>query len=144
MRVQDGGLRLLSAAGVAWLALGASPVTTSTTGQTQGRPNIVLIVADDHRSGSTRGANASAERAPSDTHVERPSLVPGGDDALHDPLPPRLGLADPDRVSAGREDVRGSIGAPSPNVIGYGLLSDDGPRGALTFGKRSASAALTF
>jgi len=47
MRVQDGGLRLLSAAGVAWLALGASPVTTSTTGQTQGRPNIVLIVADD-------------------------------------------------------------------------------------------------
>ncbi len=29
MRVQDGGLRLLSAAGVAWLALGASPVTTS-------------------------------------------------------------------------------------------------------------------
>lgn len=47
MRVHVGGLRLLTAAGVAWLALGASPVTTSTTGQVQGRPNIVLIVADD-------------------------------------------------------------------------------------------------
>lgn len=47
MRMHDGGLRLLSAAGVAWLAVLASPVTTSTTGQTQGRPNIVLIVADD-------------------------------------------------------------------------------------------------
>jgi uncharacterized sulfatase len=47
MRMHDGGLRLLSAAGVAWLAVWAFPVTTATTGQTGGRPNIVLIVADD-------------------------------------------------------------------------------------------------
>ena len=46
-RVHGVGLRLLSAAGVAWLAVWTFPVTTSTTGQTEGRPNIVLIVADD-------------------------------------------------------------------------------------------------
>ncbi len=47
MRVHEGGMRLLSAAGVVSFAVWASPMTTSTTGQTGGRPNIVLIVADD-------------------------------------------------------------------------------------------------
>ena len=52
MRRRDAGLRLLSAAGAAWLTLGTAHVTTSTTGQPQGRPNIVLILADDFGYGS--------------------------------------------------------------------------------------------
>lgn len=43
MRVRRVGLAVLSAAGVASLAVWASFVTTSTRGQTEGRPNILLI-----------------------------------------------------------------------------------------------------